>query len=206
MRSLALAGTGAVALFGSVALGGARGDLLRGIEGFAHSYSADASIWVGKPGDNQATVDFRADGAARRIARLEGVASVRAFQGGFLTLDGRRVWVLARPAGAEREVLHSQISGGNAASALTLLGRSGWIAVSKQIAEEHHLGIGGTLVLPTPSGPAPLRVAATTTNLAWSPGVIFMSTADYSRLWGTSTPTALGGRARARSRRGARAP
>ncbi len=191
IRSLALAGTGAVALFGSVALGGARGDLLHGIEGFAHSYSADANIWVGAPGDNQATVDFRTDGAARRIARLDGVAGVRAFQGGFLTLDGRRVWVLARPAGAEREVLRSQISGGNAASALTLLGRGGWIAVSKQIAEERHLGIGGTLVLPTPSGPAPLRIAATTTNLAWSPGVIFMSTADYSRLWGTSTPTAL---------------
>jgi ABC-type lipoprotein release transport system permease subunit len=32
----------------------------------------------------------------------------------------------------------------------------------------------------------------TTTNLAWPPGVIFMSTADYSRLWATSAPTALG--------------
>jgi len=191
IRSLALAGTGAVALFGSIALGGARGDLLRGIEGFAHSYSADASIWVGAPGDNQATVDFRAGGLVRRIARLQGVASVRAFQGGFLTLDGRRVWVIARPAGAAREVLRSQISGGNAASALARLGGSGWIAVSKQIAEERRVGIGDALVLPTPSGPARLRIAATTTNLAWSPGVIFMSTADYSRLWKTSAPTAL---------------
>ena len=38
LRSLALAATGALALFGSVALGGARGDLLRGIGGFARSY------------------------------------------------------------------------------------------------------------------------------------------------------------------------
>jgi putative ABC transport system permease protein len=195
MRSLALAATGAVALFGSVALGGARGDLLRGINGFAHSYAADASIWVGNPGDNQATVDFRAGGLARRIARIPGVAGVRAFQGGFIELGShppRRVWIIARPPGADREVLDSQISGGRPAVAVADLGESGWIAVSKQIAEARHAGVGGTLTLPTPSGEARLKIAATTTNLAWSPGVIFMSTADYSRLWATSTPTALG--------------
>ena len=31
-----------------------------------------------------------------------------------------------------------------------------------------------------------------TTNLAWSPGVIFLSTSDYGRYWRTSAPTALG--------------
>ena len=194
VRSLALAATGAVALFGSVALGGARADLLHGIEGFAHSYAADAAIWVGNPGDNQATVDFRADGLARRIARLPQVAGVRAFQGGFLEIGShppRRVWVIARPPGAAREVLDSQILGGSPTLAARRLGERGWIAVSKQIAEVHHVGLGGTLVLPTPSGPTRFRIAATTTNLAWSPGVILMSTADYSRLWATSTPTAL---------------
>ncbi len=46
--------------------------------------------------------------------------------------------------------------------------------------------------LPTPSGEVPFKVAATTTNLTWSPGAILMSTADYSRFWATSAPTALG--------------
>jgi putative ABC transport system permease protein len=192
VRSLALAATGSVALFGSVALGGSRGDLLRGIRGFARGYSADASIWVGNPGDNQATVDFRPDGLARRIARIRDVASVRAFQGGFLELGNRRVWIIARPQGADREVLDSQILGGSPTAAARRLGEGGWIAVSKQIAEEHHVGVGGTLTLPTPSGEVALKIAATTTNLAWSPGVIFMSTADYSRLWATNTPTGLG--------------
>ncbi len=192
VRSLALAATGAVAIFGSVALGGGRGDLLRGIQGFAHSYAADASIWVGNPGDNQATVDFRAGEDARRIAQIPGVASVRAFQGGFLDLGDRRVWVIARPPGGDRQVLESQISSGNAGVAITRLGEGGWIAVSRQIAEEHHVGVGDTLTLPTPSGAARFRIAATTTNLAWSPGAIFMDTADYSRLWKSSTPTALG--------------
>jgi putative ABC transport system permease protein len=192
LRSLALAATGAVALFGSVALGGARGDLLRGIQGFARSYAADASLWVGNPEDNQATVDFRAGGVAARIASVPGVASVRAFQGGFLELGDRRVWVIARPPGASREVLASQVVGGSAATAVARLAQGGWIAVSRQVAEEHHTGVGGALTLPTPSGPVRFRVAATTTNLAWSPGAVFMSTADFGRLWATAAPTALG--------------
>jgi putative ABC transport system permease protein len=195
LRSLALAATGAVALFGSVALGGARNDLLRGIGQFAHSYSADAEIWVTNPGDNQATVDFRSGSDATRLARVPGVASVQSFQGGFLEFGShppRRVWIIARPPGANREVLDSQISAGDPASAIAALGQGGAIAVSKQIAEEHHTGVGGTLTLPTPSGNARFRVVATSTNLAWSPGVIFIGTGDYSRLWRTSAPTALG--------------
>ena len=199
LRSLALAATGAVALFGSVALGGARDDLLRGIHAFAHSYSADASIWVSNPGDNQATTDFSADRHAARLAQLPGVTSVTEFQGGFLQMGNRRVWVIARPPGANRDVLDSQVTQGNSNRAITRLGEvaapaepNGWIAVSKQIAEEHHVAIGGTLTIPTPTGDANFRLAATTTNLAWPPGVIFIGTADYSRFWATTAPTALG--------------
>jgi putative ABC transport system permease protein len=49
LRSLALAATGAVALFGSVALGSSRENLLRGIHSFAHSYVSAADIWVTTP-------------------------------------------------------------------------------------------------------------------------------------------------------------
>jgi putative ABC transport system permease protein len=48
------------------------------------------------------------------------------------------------------------------------------------------------LTVPTPSGPVAFRIAATTTNLAWSPGALFLSSADYTRLWRTNAPTALG--------------
>ncbi|MGP0100655.1 MAG: FtsX-like permease family protein [Solirubrobacteraceae bacterium] len=192
VRSLALAATGAVAIFGGIALGGSRDDLLRGIGGFAHSYAADADLWVANPGDNQATVELTPDHDAARIARVPGVAGVSSFQGGFLELGDRRTWVIARPPGASQQVLRSQIVEGNASTADRRLDEGGWIAVSQQIAEEHHVRLGGLLTLPTPSGEVPLRVAATTTNLAWSPGVIFIGSADYSRLWETTTPTALG--------------
>lgn len=191
LRSLALAATGAVALFGSVALGGSRADLLRGIEGFAHDYSHDAAIWVGSNGDNQAAVEFQPGGLAGRIAAVPGVAAVHAFQGGFIAIDGRRIWILARPPGGAREVLSSQIVQGSPTVSQRRLSKGGWAIVSQQIAEALHVGIGGALTLPTPTGPAQLRLAATTTNLAWSPGVIFLGAADYRRLFSSALPTAL---------------
>jgi putative ABC transport system permease protein len=192
LRSLALAATGAVALFGSVALGGSKDDLLRGISNFANSYVADAQIWVTNPGDNQAAGTFDRGASEAAIARLPAVASVRAFQGGFVTLGGRRVWIIARPPGAIQQVISSQLRTGDAPSAVRRLGEGGWIAVSAQIAAEQHTAAGGALTLPTPTGPVRYRIAATTTNLAWPPGVIFMSTADYERAWASAAPTALG--------------
>jgi putative ABC transport system permease protein len=191
LRSLALAATGAVALFGSVALGGSRENLLQGIRGFASSYVADAAVWVTNPGDNQAVNEFSAGDDAARIAQVPGVASVRAFQGGFLQLAGRRVWIIARPPGGSRSVLQSQIVNGSEPAASRRLAEGGWIAVSEQIAKERHTGVGGTLELPTPTGERRFKIAATTTNLAWSPGVIFMGSADFGRAWNTSAPTAL---------------
>jgi putative ABC transport system permease protein len=202
VRSLALAATGAVALFGSVALGGARQNLLSGIQGFAHAYAADAPIWVGEPGDNQAIAALAVPGAARRIARAPGVAGAAAFQGAFLTVGPRRVWVVARPAGGARHVLDAEAIGGRqaAATAQARLAQGGWVAVSEQLAAEHHVVPGGTLRLPTPAGPRSYRVAALTTNLAWSPGVVFMSSRDFASAWGTAAPSAIAVEPRAGSR------
>jgi putative ABC transport system permease protein len=193
LRALALAATGAVALFGGVALGGARSNLLGGIRGFAHSYAADAPIWVGEPDDNQATQQLAGDGGAPRIARVAGVASVARLQGAFMIFGARRVWVIARPPGGASNVLATQTIGGAGAAALAgeRLAQGGWIAVSQQIAAEYHTHVGGTLTLPTPAGERSYRVAALTTNLAWSPGVVFMDTSDFARAWGTAAPSAL---------------
>jgi putative ABC transport system permease protein len=193
LRSLALAATGAVALFGSVALGGARANLLSGIRGFAHAYAADAPIWVGEGGDNQATQQLAGDGGAGRIGRLSDVATVARFQGAFLTVGRRRVWVIARPPGRASSVLESQAVGGAAAGvqAEQRLAQGGWVAVSQQIAAERHVRVGGTLRLAMPSGEVSYRVAALSSNLAWSPGVLFMSSGDFSRAFASTAPSAL---------------
>jgi putative ABC transport system permease protein len=192
LRSLALAATGAVALFGGVALGGARENLLGGIKQFSHSYVADADIWVAGPEDNQAVNGFPAGDRVARIAGVPAVASVRPFQGSFLELGNRRVWMIARPPGGAREVLSTQTVEGNPATALARMDEGGWISISQQLAEARHSSVGDTLALPTPTGKLRVRIAATTTNLAWSPGVIFIASADYSRAWASTAPTALG--------------
>ncbi len=192
MRSLALAATGAVALFGSIALGGARGDLLRGLNNFATTYVANADIWVLNPYDTAGTNSFRADSYTSRIALIQGVKSARAFQSEFMNIGNRRVWIIARPPGTSTALLRSQIVTGNATTATARLDKGGWVAVSRQIAEAQHVKLGALLILPTPSGNVELKLAAMTTNFGWTAGAVLMSTADYSHLWKTTEPTALG--------------
>jgi putative ABC transport system permease protein len=185
LRNFALAATGALALFGSIALGGARGDLTHGIAGFAHSYAADATLWVGNRGDDQAAVDFAAGDLPGRISQLPGVSRTFIYRGGFSVIDGRRVWMIARPPGGAQRVLSSQVVSGSAALAERRLAQGGWIVVSRQIAEQQHAGLGSALTLPTPSGEVSLRIAALTSNLAWSPGALFVGSGQYARLWGS---------------------
>jgi putative ABC transport system permease protein len=192
LRSMALAATGAVALFGSMSLGGARADLLRGIGQVAGRFSSTAQLWVISPLDNQATVSFQPGSQIAQIAALPSVRSVDAYQGSFFDWGGRRPWIIARPADARTSVLDGQILQGDASLVNERLREGGWIVLSKQIAAEHHLHVGGLVRLPTPTGLVDFRLAATNTNFGWPTGVIFMNTADYTHAFGTSALTALG--------------
>ncbi|MFI5004540.1 MAG: FtsX-like permease family protein [Solirubrobacterales bacterium] len=192
LRSLALAATGAVALFGSVALGSSRDDLLRGIDGYTAHYVSSADIWLVNPTDHQAIDDLAPREDQARIARIPGVASVSAFQGSYLDFAGRRVWVIAWPPSTRFALLDDQITHGSLPGTEASLEAGGSITISDQIATEHHLKVGDILALPTPTGTAKFRVAATTTNFGWSPGAILVSTSDYQRAWASSSPSALG--------------
>jgi putative ABC transport system permease protein len=192
LRSLALAGTGALALFGSVALGGSRNDLLRGIARYTSHYVAGADIWLVNPGDNQAIDDFTPDHYRARVQQVDGVAQVHAFQGSFLNLGDRRVWVIAWPSSVSPALLADQIVNGQLGRAARRIEQGGWITVSQQLASDRGVRVGGTLRIATPRGERPFKVAATTTNFGWIPGAILMNTADYGRAWQTTAPSALG--------------
>jgi putative ABC transport system permease protein len=191
LRSLALVATGAVALFGAVALGGARDDLLRGTGGFVANYSREADIWVVKPGDNPSQTTFSPGNRLRRLASLPGVGGVAALDGGLLDVKDRRVWVLAWPSSSPVAMLEGQIVKGSPTVAVARLREGGWATVSQQFAAEHDVGVGGIVTLPTPTGEVPMRVAALTTNFGWTPGVVVMNAADYVQAWETTQVTAL---------------
>jgi putative ABC transport system permease protein len=191
LRSLALMATGAVALFGAVALGGARSDLLEGLQRGALANAVDGKVLVLNPGDTEQTTPFVLSDYEQRVGRVPGVARVWAFQSTFTQVGTRRVFILARPAGAGHEILRTQIIDGNITTATSHLGERGWVAISRQLANELDVRLGGTITLPTPAGNAPLRVAAITTNLGWPGGSLYINTADYAHYWLTAAPTAL---------------
>jgi putative ABC transport system permease protein len=88
-------------------------------------------------------------------------------------------------------VAASQLLHGNLARANQRLREGGWAAVSEGFAAEHALSVGRGFTVPTPSGAAPLRVAAITTNLGWAPGALLINSSEYERYWRSSDPTAL---------------
>jgi putative ABC transport system permease protein len=189
-RSIAIAATGAIAVFGSVSIQGARSDLQSGLDASAHGIDSLADIWVAPAGESNsfATTSFAA-GAAGVLSRLPGISAVRVYRGSFLDWGDRRVWVVAPPRAASRPIASSQIVRGEPTLAAARLRGSGWIVVSQTLATEHHLHIGESFTLPS-SRPTRFRVAALSTNLGWPPGAIVLNAKDYVRAWGSSRPSA----------------
>ncbi len=192
IRSAALAGIAALAIYGSIAVGGARHDLIQGVDQFTQQTYQYAPIWVFGNDKNPFITDgFQAGGAVAAIAHTPGVASVSVYQGSYLADGSRLLWIRARPLNSPAFLPSSQLLQGNLAHASTLLNHGDWTAVSNAFADEHHLHIGDTFTLPTPAGTARFAVAAITTNLGWPPGAITLNTTDYRRWWNTTDPTAL---------------
>lgn len=191
-RSIALAGVAALAVFGSTAVGGARSDLIRGLDTATVQFFDTADLWVTPPTNDLGTTSFDARNLPAILARQPGVASVRAYQGGFLDIGTHRLWIRARPANDASMLQASQIVAGNLRTATRRLrAGNGWIAISDGIAKERGLSVGSSFSLPAPSGVQRFRVAAITSNVGWPPGAITLNTSDYRRDWQTADPAAL---------------
>jgi len=189
-RSLAIAATGAVAVFGSVSIQGARGNLARGLDESARGIDSAAAIWISPAGmsNSFATTPFQGIDETT-LLRVPGVRSVEIYRGSFLDWDDRRVWVLAPPRADTHPVTPAQIVSGNPKAAIARLRTSGWVVLSQAIAAEHHLHVGQPFTLPT-ARPTTVRIAALSTNLGWPPGAMVLNAEDYARAWASSDPSA----------------
>jgi putative ABC transport system permease protein len=192
IRSLALAATGAVAVFGSVAIEGAHRNLLDGLDRNFAEYLAPADVWVTAGGDENSltTQSFAAGTLPEQLERVGGVDQVRRYYGGMLDLDDRRVWVIGRPAADDQLVPPSQIRDGDA-TVQQRLREGGWVALSDSLADTLDAEIGDSVAIPTPAGPLRLRLAARLTNMGWSPGAVVMNDRDYRAGWRDADPSAL---------------
>ena len=189
-RAIGVAATGAIAVFGAVAIQGAHTDLLKGLEHAARDENAFTDVWVSPPGSYNLlrTAPFTATQQVR-LASLPGVRAVRVYRGGLLDWGERRVWVIAPPSEATPLLPPSQIVEGSRSKATQELRAGGWAVFAQALAQEHHLHIGEGVTLPTPV-PTTVRVAALSTNIGWAPGAIIMTAAEYARAWGSTDATA----------------
>jgi putative ABC transport system permease protein len=189
-RALAIAATGAVAVFGSVAIEGAHGDLLHGLEEAARETNAITDLWVAPAGsyDRLFTAPF-APSSLARLRALPGVREARVYRGGLLNVGDRRVWVIAPPSNATPLVPGSQLLQGEAGSAAAKLRAGGWAVLSQALAGELHLTIGQAFMLPSPR-PVRLRVAALSTNVGWAPGAIILTADQFAHAWGSEDASA----------------
>ncbi len=189
-RAIGVAATGAIAVFGAVAIQGAHGDLLKGLQNAAHDENAFTDVWVSPPGAyNLLRTAPLAPTQQTALARLPGVRAVSVYRGGLLDWGERKVWVIAPPVQATPLLPSSQILEGSIPQATARVRAGGWVVLSQAIASEHHLRIGSSVTLPTPV-PMSFRVAALSTNIGWAPGAAIMSAADYARAWGSTDASA----------------
>jgi putative ABC transport system permease protein len=188
-RSLAIAATGAIAVFGSVAIQGAQSNLQAGLDQTAVDVNLVTDLWVSPAGVENTLGTTPFPDASSTLARLPGVRGVSVYRGGFLDVGDRRVWVLAPPRSSVRPVPPSQLVSGDLARATARIREHGWAVVSQAIAREHQLRIGRSFTLPAPR-PTRFRVAALSTNIGWPPGAIIINADDYARAWASSEASA----------------
>jgi putative ABC transport system permease protein len=191
VRSLAVAATGAIAVFGSVAIAGAQHNLQSGLDRGTNEWNHVTDLWVSPSGvDNTlGTTPFPASVAAA-LTRRPGMRSVSIYRGSFLDVGDRRAWVIAPPRTSSQLIRSGQLSSGNAGEVNARLRAQGWAVVSEAIAHELHLHVGASFTLPSPQ-PTTFRLAGLSTNGGWPPGAIVINAEDYARAWGSTAASAL---------------
>jgi putative ABC transport system permease protein len=190
VRSLAIAATAAVAVFGIVEFQGTQTNLKSGLDASTRDLDSGADIWVTPRGTSSllTTVPFKpVDTAA--LTDVPGVARLGIYRGSLLNWGDRRLEIRGQPSSTEHPIPPSQFLGEHLGLATARVRRGGWAALSQTLAAEHHLHTGEAFTLPSPK-PITLKVAALTTNLGWPPGAIVLNSEDYARAWASGDPSA----------------
>jgi putative ABC transport system permease protein len=191
VRSLAVAATGALAVFATVAVAGTEHNLESGLDKTAREWNSMAAVWVSPAGEDNTlgTTPFP-EHVATRLTGLQSVGSVLIYRAGFLNVGDRRVWVIAPPGRLSEPMPPGQLVFGSARSVNTRLKGRGWAVLSEALALDMHLRIGDWFTLPAPR-PTRFRLAGLSTNSGWPPGAVVINAEDYARAWNSTAASAL---------------
>jgi putative ABC transport system permease protein len=190
VRSLAIAATAAVAVFGTVEFQGTQTNVKSGLDASTHDLDSSAQVWVIPRGRSSllGTIPFKAVDVVA-ISRLPGVRQLGMYRGSLLNWGDRRLEVRGRPNSTTVPIPPSQFLRGDFKLATARIREGGWVVLSETLANEHHLHIGETFTLPSPR-PISVRLAGLTTNLGWPPGAVILNTSDYAGAWWNADPSA----------------
>ena len=191
-RSVALAGIAALAVYGSVAVGGAQHDLLHGLDEAIVQQWSTAEVWV-TPDDNIFDADAFASTAAswpRCAARPVSprCASIRV--GSWTSALAACGCVPCRPGPAAWCSPASFCTATSPMPTACCVRMAG--PPSRAATQANIICISATRSrCPRRRAPARFDVAAITTNIGWPSGTITINTNDYSHYWQTDNPTTL---------------
>jgi putative ABC transport system permease protein len=190
VRSLAIAATAAVAVFGTVEFQGTQANLKNGLDSAARGLDSSAAVWVIPRGGSSlmTTMPFKSNDVAA-IASVPGVRHLGVFRSSFFNWGDRRLWVRAPASSSAYLIPSSQFRSNDLALASTRVRQGGWAVLSQTLAAEHNLRVGQEFTLPAPR-PIVLRIAGLTTNLGWPPGAIILNSRDYIKGWKSRDPSA----------------
>jgi len=191
-RSVAISAIAAIAVFGTTAIEGARGDLQRGLDPNARELSAVTDLWVSARGASNllATTPFDAAAVTRRIEQAPEVKSLTPYRGAFLDTGDRRMLVIAPSSDARAPIPPTQLVEGDLQQATRRVRRGGWAVASEAIVREQGWKLGEPFRLRSPQ-PMTLRLAGVTTNFGWSPGALVVNADDFRRGWGSDEVSAI---------------
>ncbi len=117
------------------------------------------------------------------LEKVPGVLSADPFRKIYIDYKGRRILLLTLDI--DRRMLYSpfKVVKGNREDMVRLLPKQDYIAVNEVIAAQEHLKPGDTMLLPTPEGPVPFKVAVVNVDYSSDSGSILMDMHTYRRYW-----------------------
>jgi putative ABC transport system permease protein len=125
------------------------------------------------------------DSIVREAERLPGVLAVDTYRSTAIRYGGRQAFVTGVDFGVQRRFGHLAFvdrrdSRAVLAEALATRGA----VVTESFAHRFRVAAGDTVILPAPTGPAPLRVAGVFYDYSTDAGAVFVDRRTFARLWG----------------------